>query len=36
LEILNSITPADIRQAARTYLSDDRVVEIRIVPESGK
>lgn len=36
LDILNSITPADIRQAARTYLSDDRAVEFRVVPESGE
>ena len=36
LDILNAITPADIRQAARTYLSDDRTVEIRVVPESSE
>lgn len=36
LDILNAITPADIRQAARTYLADDRAVEIRVVPESGR
>ena len=36
LDILNAITPADIREAARTYLADDRAVEIRVVPGSGE
>ena len=34
-DILSLITPADIRRAARTYLVDDRAVEICVVLESG-
>ena len=36
LAILDAITPADIQRAARTYLADERAVEIRIVPEGGR
>lgn len=36
LEILNSITPADIQQTARSYLIDNRAVEIRVVSESDQ
>ena len=36
LAILDAVTPADIQQAARTYLADDRAVEIRVVPEGDR
>ena len=36
LDVLNAITPADIQQAARTYLSGDSAVEIRVIPENSE
>ncbi|GAA4050429.1 M16 family metallopeptidase [Parerythrobacter jejuensis] len=35
MAVLESVTPADIRSAARKYLADTPGVEIRVIPETG-
>ena len=36
IDVLNAITPADVQQAARTYLSGDSAVEIRVIPKNSE